>query len=146
MRLRLFIAAIFILCSPGIFAETNACNDNANSQLELNFCAASEFERADNELNAVYKEILSRYQNSPAFLKNLKTAQRAWLAFRDAEMKMIYPLSVENYGSSHPMCYAATEAAITMERVKTLRKWLGPFKEGDICEGSVGSFDEPERK
>lgn len=146
MKLQFFITALFILCSPCIFAETNACNDTAKTQLELNFCAATEFERADKELNAVYKEILSRYQNSPTFLKNLKAAQRAWLAFRDAEMKMLYPLSVENYGSSFPMCHAAAETAITMERVKTLRKWLGPFTEGDICEGSIGNFDEPKGK
>jgi hypothetical protein len=58
---------------------------------------------------------------------------------------MIYPLERDlnaNYGSVFPMCWSTIKAGITFERAKELRKWLEPFEEGNVCQGSIGNFDE----
>ena len=145
MKAPLILTTFLMLFCAAVFAEKKSCHETANTQLDMDVCAASDFERADKELNEVYKEILKRYHNSPQFLKSLKAAQQAWLVFRDAHLKMIYPLEKDpktDYGSVFPMCWATTEADITFARAKELRKWLGPFEEGDVCQGSIGNFDE----
>lgn len=150
MKYPLIITTFLMLCSATVFAEKESCHEIASTQLDMNVCASSDFERADKELNEVYKEILKRYHNSPQFLKNLRAAQRAWLVFRDAHLKMIYPLEKDptvNYGSVFPMCWATIKAGITFERVKELRRWLEPFEEeGNVCQGSIGNFDEHREK
>ena len=74
----------------------------------------------------------------PAFVKNLKSAQRIWIKFRDAELEMKYPNYKElYYGSSHAMCSAIFLKGMTVERTKKLSIWLTGVEEGDICAGSV---------
>ncbi len=145
MKYPLIPITFLILFSATVFAEKKSCHEIAYTQVDMNACAGSDFERADKELNEVYQEILKRYHNSPQFLKNLRAAQRAWLVFRDAQLNMIYPLAESpkaNYGSVFPMCWATIKADITFEREKELRRWLGPFEEKEACQGSIGNFDE----
>lgn len=146
MKYSLILATFLMLFSATIFAEKESCHEIANTQFDMNVCANSDFERADKELNEVYNKILKRYHNSPQFLKNLRAAQHAWLVFRDAHLKMIFPLEKDpktNYGSVFPMCWATIKAGITFERAKELRRWLEPFEEeGNVCQGSIGNFNE----
>ena len=145
MKITHTIIGLLVFFSSAALAEDKSCHETANTQLEMNVCAASDSEHAEKELNEVYQAILKKYQKSPQFLLKLKAAQRAWLAFREAEIKAIFPLEKDinlHYGSVYPMCFAMTEAGITLQRIKELRKWLGPFEEGDVCQGSVGNLEE----
>ena len=122
------------------------CNPQG-SQVEVNACAGAEFGRADAELNRVWKAIQTRYADQPQFLAQLKTAQRAWLAFRDAEMAAKFPLASGEranvqYGSVYPMCESQSKAELTMQRVAQLKVWLDGVEEGDVCSGSVKPKDQ----
>ncbi len=115
------------------------------TQLNLNTEASSEFQAADAEMNRVYKEILLLYKDNAQFIMNLRSAQRAWLKFRDAELEAHYPATPhENrhhlYGSVFPMCLANSKAALTRLRIEQLRVWLKGVEEGEVCAGSV-KFD-----
>ena len=55
----------------------------AQNQNEMTQSAAKEFERADAELNAVYKKALAGLDETGK--EKLTKAQRAWVAFRDAQ-------------------------------------------------------------
>jgi len=111
---------------------------SAQTQGEMNQDAASEFKAADNELNAIYQQILEDYADDEAFIANLKEAQRCWIAFRDAQMKMKYPDREPGYyGSIQPMCEAMYLAELTQDRIKALKVWVEGVEEGDMCAGTV---------
>lgn len=115
------------------------CFDKAVTQLESNACADKQYQVADAELNRVYKAVLAKYEKDPLFIEKLRAAQRAWLAFRDAEIAAKYPHAAEGnyYGSIFPMCDALYRERLTRERTEKLREWLDGGEEGDACGGSV---------
>lgn len=123
---------IFLTCQAS-FAQT---------QMAMNQEASGTFEQADQELNAVYQQILKRYSADTTFLAALRASQRIWITFRDAELKMKYPDRGANwYGSSHPMCVASYKAQLTRDRTETLQVWVKGIEEGEVCAGSVGSSE-----
>lgn len=109
------------------------------SQAAMNQEADAAYRKADLELNRTYQQIFKEYRAQPAFLQSLKTAQKLWLQFRDAEMKARYPAtnSLVEYGSFFPVCYSNGLEELTKARTKQLRLWLTGIPEGDMCNGSV---------
>ena len=138
-RLILTCAVACLLFSLSARAQQPDCFDKAVTQADLNDCAGGQFAEADAELNRVYKAILEKYKKDPLFIEKLRAAQRAWLAYRDAEIAAKYPHAEEPryYGSIFPMCDALYRAQLTEERVEKLREWLDGGEEGDACGGSV---------
>jgi uncharacterized protein YecT (DUF1311 family) len=106
------------------------CRD-PQTQLDMNMCAEVDFERADLELNAAWREAITdarasdreidrRSDQRPTQEAKLREAQRAWLIFRDAQC------TVEGYeeargGSMEPMIYGGCRARLTRERIAQLR-------------------------
>jgi uncharacterized protein YecT (DUF1311 family) len=116
------------------------CMDNAQSQGAMTACAAQSLSAADKELNQVYQQVLSKYAKDTVFVGKLKTAQKAWLAFRDAELAARFPDNDKsNYGSVYPMCADGELEAMTRKRTEELRAWLKGTQEGDVCAGSYQS-------
>ncbi len=108
------------------------------SQLEMNQEEQNKYLKADKKLNNVYNQILKEYKSDTEFIKNLKIAQRIWIQFRDAEMKLKYPDREQGYyGSIHPMCLSIYLTELTEERTKKLKMWLLGIEEEDDCSGSV---------
>lgn len=109
------------------------------SQAQLNVQADAAYQKADQELNRTYQQILKEYRTKTVFLQSLKAAQQRWIQFRDAEMKARYPAadSQLEYGSFFPVCYSDGLAELTKARTKQLRLWLTGIPEGDMCNGSV---------
>ena len=114
-------------------------NSFGQSQAAMNQQADVAYQKADQELNRVYQQIFKEYRTQTAFLQSLKTAQKLWLQFRDAEMKARYPAanSLVEYGSFFPVCYSNGLEELTKARTKQLRLWLTGISEGDMCNGSV---------
>jgi uncharacterized protein YecT (DUF1311 family) len=123
----LFISMLFAFAGHSTYAQ---------SQLALNMKAGNDYEKADKELNVVYRRILKEYAAQPVFIKKLKVAQRLWVQLRDAEVAARYP-ERENYGSGVAMCESTYLEMLTRERIKFLRVWLTGIAEGDVCSGSV---------
>ncbi|RZA24291.1 MAG: DUF1311 domain-containing protein [Proteobacteria bacterium] len=116
-----FIA--FICLSPFAYSQSDACKD---------------YKEADGKLNEVYQAVVSKYKADAAFLKKLKTAQKAWLAYRDAQLEALYPAvnKQAEYGSVYTACSCIERTELVQERVAVLKKWLEPKAEGDVCSGS----------
>jgi uncharacterized protein YecT (DUF1311 family) len=108
----------------------------AQTQYEMNTKAQDNFLKADKELNSVFKRIIAEYKEDTLFIKNLKTAQKVWMQFRDAELKMKFP-DTNEYGSVFPMCWSIYKEQLTRDRIKTLNEWLTGDPEGDVCSGST---------
>lgn len=129
MITKIISAAIFCLSASFCFGQT---------QSEMDDSAASNYKKADKELNAVYHQILKEYRSDTAFIKNIKDAQRLWVLFRDAEMNAIFPDRPNiNYGSALPMCWSMELTSLTEERIQKLKVWIDGIEEGDVCSGSV---------
>ena len=107
------------------------------TQGEMNQDACERYKKADARLNQTYQRILTKYRQDKIFLEKLKTAQRAWLAFRDAHLASIYPGPPTEYGSVNPMCRCVLLEQWTQERTNVLRQWTDGVKEGDVCAGSI---------
>ena len=115
-------------------------NAVAQTQTELNQEAYAEFAEADKELNNIYQNILRTYKSDSQFISKLKSTQRIWIEFRNAELEMKFPKKDKSYyGSSYPMCKALYLKELTEERTKKLKVWLNGIQEGDVCQGSVKS-------
>ena len=111
---------------------------SAQTQGEMNQDAAGEFKAADKELNAIYQQILEDYADDDVFLANLKEAQRCWIAFRDAQLKMKFPAREPGYyGSILPLCEMMYLTELTQDRIKALQVWIDGVQEGDMCSGTV---------
>jgi len=103
--------------------EYQECNRTANTQMEMNLCASEDATRADAELNRVYAALLSVAKTDPVALAKLKTAERAWLVYRDAYVEAMYPAKNKQaeYGSIYPMQVAITRARLTRQQVEDLK-------------------------
>ncbi len=96
--------------------------DNAMDQATMNRCAHQSFEKADAELNAVYKKLQSRKMDDAQAGKLLIAAERAWVAFRDAECEFD---AADNIGGSiYPMIYSGCLERLTKARVDQLDRYL----------------------
>ncbi|MFJ3370337.1 lysozyme inhibitor LprI family protein [Pseudomonas sp. NPDC086251] len=103
--------------------------DNATDQTTMNQCAAQQNQAADKELNALYQQITTRLKSNPDSKKLLIGAQRAWVAFRDAECKFS-SAGVEG-GSVYPLIYSNCITELTKARVETFKNYL-KCQEGDL--------------
>lgn len=91
---------------------------------------AADFTKADKALNAAFKGIEQRLTDDPAGKERLIKAQRAWIAFRDAECT--FQSSGDDGGSAAPMVVAACRTTLTEDRTKQLEAYLD-CEEGDLA-------------
>jgi uncharacterized protein YecT (DUF1311 family) len=114
-----------LLAAPAIARDAPQCNE-AGTQQELNACAADEFKQADRALNEAYAALLKKESGDRTFIKKLRVAQRAWLAFRDAEMEATFACDPAQscWGSMLPMSMASYKARLTRDRTQRLREML----------------------
>jgi uncharacterized protein YecT (DUF1311 family) len=117
----------FIAAVPLSIAHAEDCR-NAMTQSELNDCAYEAYRKSDAELNALYKQITSRLKDDPKQAQLLVTAQRAWIAFRDAECAFV--TSPSTGGSVYPMVLSNCRERLTRARLNDLRSYLH-CREGD---------------
>jgi uncharacterized protein YecT (DUF1311 family) len=97
--------------------------------MEMNACASEEAARFDAELNNVYHKLLSQAESQEQAVAKIKTAERAWIAYRDAYMDAMYPASNKQaeYGSIYPMQADLLRAKLTKRQVAALKELLGQY-------------------
>jgi uncharacterized protein YecT (DUF1311 family) len=125
------LAAIILMSglAPALAQEEQVDCTNAMSQADMNDCANQDFEKADKELNAVYKQALESQvevdkqaadmgPNYVGAVKALKKAQRAWIDYRDGHCDGVGYEAVG--GSMAPMLVSGCLAGLTQNRTKEL--------------------------
>lgn len=83
------------LAFPAVGQEDQYDCANPQFQQEMNYCAAIDFEEADQALNVAWKQVKAEIDRRDADLparmqgwgEALLEAQRAWIAYRDAHCK-----------------------------------------------------------
>jgi uncharacterized protein YecT (DUF1311 family) len=118
------LAAVLLFLLPAVAP--------AQSQRQMDADACAQAKAADAELNRVYKELVARTAKDAKLGDRLKTAQRAWVAFRDAQLTLLYPGDDPGQGSVAPMCACGVSQELTLDRTKQLQRMLAG-EEGDVC-------------
>ena len=126
MRTVLLLSLLSLLAATAVQADDCA---NASNQSTLNECAARQYKQADARLNTLYQQINGHLKDNPQGKKSLLTAQRAWLAFRDAECT--FAASGVEGGSIYPLIHNQCLADLTQKRAETLKGYLD-CQEGDL--------------
>ena len=135
---RLFFCACLVLLAAAPAASAEECDRNDDSQSMMNICADADYQAADAKLNAAYQELVRR--NDETSNKLLQAAQRAWIAFRDAECT--YSTADSEGGSIHPMEVSQCLAALTDERIKQLTSDANCKLSDPSCAGSDTGDDQ----
>ena len=136
MTTLLLLALAMQVSTPALDARAreNNCNDPQN-QMEMNFCAEIDFERADLELNQVWREAIAEAQRfdrersdedrradtRPGYEAVLRAAQRAWITFRDQHCTW-QGYQEARGGSMEPMSYNGCRTRVTRQRIEQLRE------------------------
>lgn len=129
-RLIAATAVAIVFSSAGSLAQT---------QSESSQDACTGFKQADALLNKNYNQVLAEYKKNAPLIRKLKISQRAWIAYRDAQIEALYPAPNKRaeYGSVYPMCRCNALATLTTQRADELKKWIDGAEEGDVCSGSI---------
>jgi uncharacterized protein YecT (DUF1311 family) len=98
-------------------ADEGPCPE-AMTQHAMNQCAAQEFQKADAELNKVYRGLLK--DAGTAEKAKLRAAQLAWIKFRDAHCD--YEAFGNKGGSIYPMVYSFCLAEVTRDRTNQFKE------------------------
>lgn len=104
--------------------------DNAQYQIEMNLCAAREFEGVDAALNEQWAETAARmkaldaevdgeHDKQPGHFETLLEGQRAWLKYRDAQC--LSESFMARGGSMQPMLVSQCMTYMTVLRTEQLR-------------------------
>jgi uncharacterized protein YecT (DUF1311 family) len=120
--MKTFLPVLLLLAFLGAFPLSSA---HAQTQAQMNQEAAAEFKKADAELNKVYPQVLAKLDAEGK--DKLKAAQRAWVAFRDAQAEL--EADTARGGSMAPLLRATSMTQTTEDRVKQLKAFLKELSE-----------------
>lgn len=109
---------------PRSAAYHRCVNQSDGSDRELYACSAEELDRRNAELNGVYGDLAPRLE--PNERKALVTAERAWIAYRDAQCD--YQGAENEGGTIQPFVIEECLVDITDTRVAFLRSELAEIK------------------
>lgn len=127
----LLLAALLLTLSPVLSPAQNSkqyldCSHNAQTQAAMNACADQELKRVDTELNNTYRALRAKTAQRRETAAKIKSAQKAWLVFRDAYLEAMYPAGDKQteYGSMYPMQLALLRAKLTRQQTAALKGLL----------------------
>jgi len=92
--------------------------DAQQTQAEMNVDAENSFKKTDARLNDAWKKATRALVSDKSRSAKLKTAQKAWLTYRDATCE--FEASEAEGGSMEPALRAACLARLTEQRTKDL--------------------------
>lgn len=98
------------------------CTDPNAAQFDFN-CAMVWDEIEDCRLNRTYEKLISVLRSESKQLANLRTSQRAWIQFRDADVALV----VSHYGEGGSLGRSIASLhrfRLTRERLRELQKRL----------------------
>ena len=125
------VAGLLLAAVSSDAAEDDVDCNNAMAQQDMNHCAYKDYEAADAELNAVWKDARKTAKELDAELsddlkgadKALLAAQRAWITYRDSQCELAG--FEARGGSMEPMLVSGCLADLTRKRTKELREFIG---------------------
>ncbi|MET3611895.1 uncharacterized protein YecT (DUF1311 family) [Rhizobium aquaticum] len=120
---------MLLFVTPAFADDDVACNPDG-TQMEMNACSSDDLQKADDELNAVYREAMAFAKSEDAktdpqsddesAVAILKKAQREWIRKRDRKCGQ----PTADGGSMQSTEIASCRAELTQQRTEELRSLL----------------------
>lgn len=132
-----FLTAALVSLAPGAFMPALAQEEPdckaPETQADMTFCAGKDYDEADSQLNAEYqkvrKQLAARDKSADESGKGaseaLVAAQRAWVAFRDANCDA-FGFQARG-GTMEPMLVSSCLADMSRKRADELRQLAEGF-------------------
>lgn len=139
MKAVLLATALFLLPSA-LYAQNLQPTETPpqTSQAQIIAKACGDKKKSEVYLDYLYKRIAKQYDYDKVFVKYLETSQQAWIAYRDAQLNLVYPPEYRaSYGSVRVSCECSKMVNIINARIKELNQWLAGAEQGDVCTGSI---------
>ncbi|THK38307.1 lysozyme inhibitor LprI family protein [Ensifer sp. MPMI2T] len=137
MRMFAPLAGVLVLSAVSAVAQEQPAVDcqNAVTQMDMNICAGQDYDRADADLNKIYKQAVAAMKAKDKELgeidaayvgaeEALKKAQRAWIGYRDGQCQLAG--FEARGGSMEPMLVSGCLAELTRKRTTELKQLLEP--------------------
>ncbi|MEB3212692.1 MAG: lysozyme inhibitor LprI family protein [Leptolyngbyaceae bacterium] len=110
--------------NPTLTAQNPDFNcDNPQYQLEMNYCASLDYQRADEGLNRTYGDLMAVIPD--ARREKLIAAEQAWIQYRDTTCE--FERSQYEGGSIEPMIYHSCMARLTQDQTLLLKSYLDEY-------------------
>lgn len=130
---RFALATIVIFLASAVLAQEDAedpidlafsqCMDKPEAQSTQGMveCIGTAYEAWDKALNEAYRTLVQKLD--PAAAEKLKSAQRQWLAFRDAESEFLTSFEVAEGGTMMRLVTNEAMVDLVKSRVRELRSY-----------------------
>ena len=136
---RLYVRALLVsgvlsgalVSASSSFAAQPECLNSAPTQLAMDECVGRSMKASDQKLNETYHALLAKVSKSGA--DQLRKAQRAWLAWRDAQCE--FNTMGTRGGSINSSMYGLCIDELTQEQTRRLDAQI-QCKEGDLSCGA----------
>ena len=100
--------------------------DKTGVTLDIVECSLKKLAEADADLNKTYRELMAKLGDRKSELK-LRTAQQAWIKYRDANCDFVMELSGGGSASTFEFNFCLVD--VTTARTKELRETLNQIKD-----------------
>jgi len=121
MKIKIIVLLTALVILSG---EFYACV-KAQTQVEMDEQAYQIYNKTNNELNSVYKQVLNKYKKDKVFISKLQKAELEWIKFRDAHLESIFPDEGHRmYGTNYPICKYTFLIKLTKQRIEQLKLWM----------------------
>ena len=118
------IALVVAASTAGLAVDCGRLEDcdHEDCACQFAFYACEPFKQEDDKLNAAYRRLLDRARDDAALVERIKKAQRAWVAFRDAQMEAL--TAGGGWGDASPWCEWSAKQWLTERRTQDLESML----------------------
>lgn len=110
--------------------------------------AVADYAETEKLHQQVYDEVIAIYGDNKESIEFLRRSQRAWIAFRDAQIRAIWPEieTGEGMGTAERMCISIELEKITRQRILQLLAWRNGIEEGDVGAGTRMTPEEVQKR
>jgi uncharacterized protein YecT (DUF1311 family) len=124
--LLLLFLSTFVAIAHAQSAPPDPCA-KAMTQADMNSCYGGEYKKADAHLNSIYRKALAALQSDKTAVADLKTAEFAWIKYRDAHCQA----AAHQYdgGSIQPMIESQCLQLVTQHRIEEIKQ---AYENGDL--------------
>lgn len=120
MKILSFATLLFVLITTEVQTQPqDPCKGETTPEMKM--CAAKRYKQADDELNKVYRELMSKLDDD-GHRTSLKTAQQAWLKYRDGHCEFVSYLN--RGGTIYSVVLTECMTSLTSSRAKELKEEL----------------------
>jgi uncharacterized protein YecT (DUF1311 family) len=115
------LSVALLICAAGPFGPKAQIRDPCKGETtaDMKQCAARNFKKADDELNKVYRELMSKLADE-GHKASLKTAQQAWLKYRDSNCD--FEAYLNRGGTIYSVVVSDCMTTMTASRTKEMKE------------------------